>query len=170
MALERLFATWRSVYVNDIDAKTAPPEGHGSIFERLYQADAPEIETGILWRGERVFAMLNAYPYGSGHLMVLPNVAIPDLEVLDPDTQVELWEGVRLAVVAVKAAYQPDGVNIGMNLGRGGGAGVPQHIHVHVLPRWIGDTNFMTSVFEARVLPEGLDITYQKLVDAWPAS
>lgn len=168
MALQRLFATWRSAYVNDLDAKTAPPEGHGSIFERLFHADAPDRDTGIIWRGERVFAMLNAYPYGSGHLMVLPNAAVADLEALDRETQIELWDGVRLAVIAVKAAYQPDGVNVGVNLGRGGGAGVPGHLHVHVLPRWVGDTNFMTSVFETRVLPEGLDVAYDKLVAAWP--
>lgn len=168
MALERLFATWRSAYVNDLAAKTAQPEGHGSIFERLYHSDAPARETGIIWRGERVFAMLNAYPYGSGHLMVLPNAAVADLEALDRETQIELWDGVRLAVIAVKAAYQPDGVNVGVNLGRGGGAGVPGHLHVHVLPRWVGDTNFMTSVFETRVLPEGLDVAYDKLVAAWP--
>ncbi len=93
--------------------------------------------------------------------------AIEDLERAEHD---ELWDGVRDAVVAIKAAYQPDGVNIGMNLGQSAGAGVPGHLHVHCLPRWRGDTNFMTSVAETRVLPESLDDSWLKLRTAWPVA
>ena len=90
------------------------------------------------------------------------------LEDLDPDEAAELWRGVHHAVRAVKAAYRPDGVNIGANLGEAAGAGIPDHLHVHVLPRWAADSNFMTSIAETRVLPEPLDETWRKLRAAWP--
>jgi ATP adenylyltransferase len=122
----------------------------------------------VLWRGRRCFALLNAYPYGSGHLMVLPKRAVADLESLEPDEHIELFAGVRDAVIAVKAAYRPQGVNVGINLGTAAGAGVPGHVHVHVLPRWAGDTNFITTVAEVRVLPEPLSDTWRKLRAAWP--
>ena len=112
--------------------------------------------------------LLNAFPYTSGHVMVLPLRAVPELELLDDDEHAELWRGVRAAVRAVKAAYNPDGVNVGVNLGVAAGAGVPDHLHVHVLPRWQADTNFTTAVAEMRVLPETLSSTWRKLVDAWP--
>jgi len=113
--------------------------------------------------------VLNAYPYTSGHLMVLPNRHVGDLEALEPGEAAELWDGVRRAVVAIKAAYRPGGINVGANLGRPAGAGIPGHLHFHALPRWDGDTNFMTTVAEVRVLPEPLDETWAKLREAWPA-
>ncbi len=113
--------------------------------------------------------MLNAYPYGSGHLLVLPNRAVADLGDLTADEATELWATVHQAVAAIRAAYTPDGVNVGVNLGAGAGAGVPDHLHVHCLPRWSGDTNFMTAVAETRVLPEPLAVTWAKLRAAWPA-
>ena len=112
--------------------------------------------------------MLNLYPYTSGHLMVAPLRHVGDLEALTTDEAGELMDLTRRATVAVKAAYEPDGVNVGMNLGRAAGAGVPGHLHVHVLPRWVGDTNFMTSVAEARVLPEPLTRTFERLGTSWP--
>ena len=114
------------------------------------------------------FSILNAYPYGSGHLLVMPYREVAALEELSPDEHDELWAGVRDAVLAIKGAYSPDGVNIGMNLGHAAGAGIPSHLHVHCLPRWRGDTNFMTSVAETRVLPESLDESWRKLTAAWP--
>jgi len=115
-----------------------------------------------------VSVVLNAFPYGSGHLLVLPNRAVADLSGLDPDETVALWATVTDAVAAVQAAYRPDGVNVGLNLGDAAGAGVPDHLHVHVLPRWAADTNFMTTVADARVLPEALGDTWRKVRDAWP--
>src|SRR5699024_10855960 len=122
----------------------------------------------ILWRGERSFAVLNAFPYGSGHLMVLPNRAVPDLGDLTGDEASELWRGVHRAVAAIREAYDPDGINVGLNLGAGAGAGVPDHLHVHCLPRWSGDTDFMTTVAETRVLPKPLSTSWAKLRAAWP--
>ena len=122
----------------------------------------------IVWRGELVFALLNAYPYTSGHLMVLPKRAVRQLDELDDDEYGELWHGVRLATRAVQTAYQPHGINVGANLGRGAGAGIPDHLHVHVLPRWDGDTNFMTAIADTRVVPESLGVTWERVREAWP--
>lgn len=168
MSLERLWAGWRLAYVTD-ESQRVPPEPGRSLFEAIEQSGRPDAETYVLWRGASTFAILNAYPYTSGHLMVLPRRAVPELEDLEAAEYTELWDTVRRAVVALKTAYRPDGVNVGMNLGEGSGAGIPDHLHVHVLPRWAGDTNFMTSVAETRVMPEALSATWDRLRAAWPA-
>lgn len=171
-ALARLWAGWRTTYISRVseDAAEIRPDGDGvSLFERIFRSDLPDDETFIIWRGETCFAVLNAFPYGSGHLMVLPQRAVPDLGDLDAGESAELWEGVRTAVAAIRTAYRADGVNVGMNLGAGAGAGVPDHLHVHCLPRWAGDTNFTTTIAETRILPEPLVVSWQKLRDAWAA-
>ena len=165
MTLDRLWAGWRGEYVS-----TGVPPGEGSIFTRILASGAADEETGVGWRGEQVFAILNRYPYGTGHLLVMPFREVESLEDLDDDEFTQLWSAVRSAVVAVRAAYRPDGVNIGANLGQAAGAGVPDHVHVHVLPRWSADSNFMTSVAETRVLPESLPVTWRKLRESWPAT
>ena len=170
-ALARLWAGWRSTYIARVstdDAEVRPDADGRSLFERILAADLPDEESHILWRGETCFAVLNAFPYGSGHLMVLPNRAVATLQGLTPAESAELWEGVNQAVVAISAAYRSDGINVGLNLGAGAGAGVPDHLHVHCLPRWSGDTNFMTTVAETRVLPEPLSTSWEKLRDSWP--
>jgi diadenosine tetraphosphate (Ap4A) HIT family hydrolase len=172
VSLDRLWAGWRSTYIQAAtnDRSTLRPDEEGrSVFERILGSGLPDEETYVLWRGERCAALLNAYPYGSGHLMVMPFRAVGQLEDLEPEESAELWIGVNQAVRAVKAAYRPDGVNIGANLGEAAGAGIPDHLHVHVLPRWAADANFMTSVAETRVLPEPLAAAYAKLRAAWPA-
>ena len=113
-------------------------------------------------------ALLNAYPYTSGHLLVVPRRAVAALAELTEDEHAALWSTVRDAVTAVEAAYSPGGVNVGLNQGAAAGAGVPGHLHVHVLPRWSGDTNFMTATADTRVLPEALGETWRRLVEAWP--
>jgi ATP adenylyltransferase len=171
-ALARLWAGWRTSYitrVSDDDAELRPDDTGRSLFERLLASDLPDDETFVLWRGPTCFAVLNAFPYGSGHLMVLPQRAVPDLGDLTDEESAELWEAVRTAVAAIRAAYRPDGVNVGINLGVGAGAGVPDHLHVHCLPRWAGDTNFTTTIAETRVLPEPLAVSWRKLRDAWPS-
>ncbi|MCX7621311.1 MAG: HIT domain-containing protein [Acidimicrobiales bacterium] len=171
MGLDHLWAGWRSSYIEEVSADSSAlrPDSDGSLFERILNSGEPDHATFIVYRGPRCFAILNAYPYTSGHVLVMPNRAVPELEDLDDDEHAELWSTVRDAVVAIKAAYRCDGVNLGMNLGRAGGAGVPDHLHVHVLPRWDGDTNFMTTVAETRVLPEPLSLTWSKLRRAWPS-
>jgi ATP adenylyltransferase len=142
--------------------------GEGSLFRRLLDAGVPDDETHVVWRGELVFAILNAYPYTSGHVLVMPYREVGELEDMTADEAAELWSAVRDAVVAVKAAYSPQGINVGLNLGEAAGAGIPCHLHVHVLPRWNADSNFMTSVAEARVLPESLGDSWARLRAAWP--
>ena len=170
MTLDRLWAGWRSAYVSGVAELDASGKIDRSVFSAILDSGAPDDETYVVWRGRRCFAILNVFPYGTGHLLVMPYREVPGLEDLDADEQAELWAGVRDAVVAVKAAYQPDGVNVGINLGRASGAGIPGHMHVHVLPRWSGDTNFMTAVAETRVLPESLADTWRKVRAAWPAA
>jgi ATP adenylyltransferase len=164
VTLERLWAGWRGDYVSGATTSSTEP---GCVFCDILHSGEPDETTLVLWRGERTFAILNAYPYTSGHLMVMPLRHAGGLDDLDDDEGDELFRTVRRASRAVTAAYAPEGLNIGANLGRAAGAGVPGHLHLHVLPRWAGDTNFMTSVAEARVLPESLDDSWRKLKEAW---
>lgn len=164
--LERLWAGWRSQY---IETATGSAD-RGCVFCAILSSGLPDEETHVVWRhpdGTAV-ALLNAFPYASGHLMVLPTRHVGEIEDLDAAEGVAIWGGVGDAVRALKAAYRPDGLNVGANLGRAAGAGVPGHFHVHVLPRWGGDTNFMTSVADTRVLPEALSASAAKVRAAWP--
>ncbi len=162
-----LWAGWRIPYIQAGDGRGPDgPEGL-TLFEAIFQSDQPDDQTFILWRGEHCFALLNAFPYTSGHVMVLPQRGVASLEQLTDDEHRELWDGVRAATTAITRAYTPDGVNVGANIGRGAGAGVPDHLHVHVLPRWEGDTNFMTAVANVRVLPEALVDSWRRIRDAW---
>jgi len=164
VTLERLWAGWRSPYLDE--ALSEPDDG--CVFCRILASDEPAEKTYVVWRGDRCAVLLNAYPYTSGHLLVMPTRHVGEIEDLDGAEGAAVWATATAAVAALKAAYGPDGVNLGVNLGRSAGAGVPGHFHVHVLPRWNGDTNFMTTVAEARVLPEALPDTYAKVRDAWP--
>jgi ATP adenylyltransferase len=166
--LDHIWAGWRSAYVSgDSDTRPVPP-GEGSIFERILQSGLNNRESYVLWRGQHCAALLNAYPYGTGHVLVMPKRAVPDLVSLSAEAHQELWEGVRLTVRAITDAYQPHGINVGANIGVAGGASVPDHLHVHCLPRWGGDTTFLTTIAETRMIPEPLDLTWEKLSAAWP--
>ena len=169
-SLERLWAGWRSEYIEGVTSGRPKTGKDDCLFCSILASGLPDEENYIVWRDPSgaAFAILNAYPYGSGHLMVLPTRHVADLEALDGNESGAVWQGLSEAVRAVKAAYQPDGVNVGANLGRAAGAGVPGHFHVHVVPRWNGDTNFMTSVANTRVLSETLDRSAEKLRKAWP--
>ncbi|MFN0089915.1 MAG: HIT family protein [Acidimicrobiales bacterium] len=167
--IDHLWAGWRFAYVTGAETPRKVDVGPGdTLFERILRSGLPDEQTYILWRGAHCFALLNAYPYTTGHLMVLPNRPAAQLEELSEAEAAELWAGVRLAVAALKAVYHPDGVNVGLNLGESAGAGVPDHLHAHVLPRWSADTNFMSTIANARVLPEPLDQTWRRMRDAWP--
>jgi diadenosine tetraphosphate (Ap4A) HIT family hydrolase len=167
MTLERLWAGWRTTYIDGVATQPAPEGDHECLFERLSRE--PDDVSLVLARNEHAFAVLNAYPYTSGHLMVAPLRHESTLAGLSREEAASVMELVQDANVAVLAAYSPDGINVGANIGRAAGAGVPGHVHVHVLPRWSGDTNFMTTIAEARVLPEPLTKSYQKLHAVWPA-
>jgi ATP adenylyltransferase len=166
-ALDRIWNGWRAQYVNGMGARV--PTSDGSVFTQILTSGMSDEEANIVFRGERVFAILNAFPYTSGHLMVLPYREIADLDELDPVEAAELWATVTDAVRAVKLAYRPGGVNVGINMGQAAGGSISEHLHVHVVPRWTGDGNFMTAVAEARTLPEPLSFSAQKLRSAWPA-
>jgi ATP adenylyltransferase len=155
--MERLWAPWREAYI------TAPKnEKQGCIFCDKPRTERDE-EAYILYRAPRTFVMLNTFPYNPGHLMVAPFAHVGDLENLDRETLAELMDVTRQCVQALRAAVHPEGFNVGMNLGAPAGAGVVDHLHMHVVPRWGGDTNFMSVVSGVRVLPQGLDRTYEIL-------
>lgn len=120
-------------------------------------------EEFVLLRGERSFAMLNIYPYNAGHLMVAPYRHVADLEGLEPQEAAEIFSLASRCIAALKRTMRPEGVNLGANLGKAAGAGYDTHLHLHVVPRWVGDTNFMPVVGETKVLPEALEETYAKL-------
>lgn len=167
MPFEQLWAGWRETYV----AGTAEDRETGDgtcVFCRLAESGEPSVANGVVWRGELAFAVLNAYPYASGHLLVLPRRHLADIDELTDEESAALWRATRAALSAVAAAYAPDGVNMGANLGRAAGAGIPRHLHLHVVPRWSGDTNFMTTVAGMRVMPESLTTAWEKLHPAWP--
>jgi ATP adenylyltransferase len=168
VALEHLWAGWRAEYIETATDAERDDDGERCVFCRILASDLSDRDRYVLWTGERCVALLNAFPYTSGHLMVLPRRHVGELEELEGDEADELWSAVTDAVVALKAAYSPGGVNLGANLGKAAGAGIPGHFHVHCLPRWNGDTNFMTSVAETRVMPESLSATWRKLSAAWP--
>lgn len=163
--LDRIWNGWRAAYVNELGDR---PSGGGSVFTQILASGLPDDEVNIVRRGVHTFVILNAFPYTSGHLMVLPYREVAALEDLTAEEAAELWTTVTDAVRAVKAAYRPGGVNVGINMGRAAGGSVSEHLHVHVVPRWTGDANFMTAVAEARTLPEPLSLSARKLRDAWP--
>ncbi len=127
-----------------------------------------DAEALVLERTSETITVMNLYPYGSGHLMVAPVRHAAAFDDFSDAENIAIARAQVRALRAIRAAYEPDGVNIGANLGRAAGAGIPGHLHVHVLPRWSGDTNFMTAVAEARVLPESLRTGYDKLKSVWP--
>lgn len=167
--LERLWNGWRAAYVAGDTADLAVEPGQGSIFTRIVRSGLSDEQTHIVHRGEHCFVILNAYPYATGHLLVLPYREVADLEDLEPQEALELWSVVTDAVRAVKAAMRPEGLNVGINLGRPAGGSVSEHLHVHVVPRWTGDSNFMTAVATTRTIPEALDVTATRIREQWPA-
>ena len=165
--LERLWSGWRSTYVSSI-GDDVPDGDTRSVFSRILASGLPDTETHVVHRGPRCFALLNAYPYATGHTLILPYREVPDLEDLDAAETAELWATVTDAVRAIKATYRPGGVNVGINLGQPAGGSVSQHLHVHVVPRWVGDGNFMLAVANTRTLPEALSDTAARIRAAWP--
>lgn len=156
---DQLWAPWRLSYV------TRPTTGtseSGDIFLDL-PAENEDAKNLILHRGEAAFVILNAFPYCSGHLMVAPFRQVANLEDLNDNELLEINQLVAKAITWLKKVYRPDGFNVGVNLGSAAGAGIPVHIHWHIVPRWKGDTNFMTTVGDTRVIPEDLGESYRRL-------
>ena len=138
-----------------------------TLFEAILTSGLPDEQTHIVWRSELVCALLNRYPYSVGHLLVVPIRAVAELEDLSEDEHTALWATIKYAVMTVKTAFSPDGINIGANIGDGAGPSVSDHLHIHVVPRWKSDTNFMTAVSDVRVLPQTLQDTWKCMRKAW---
>ena len=184
--MERMFAPWRQAFVSGQE-RSGPPVPGGCIFCAfpLPLGDAPpatvvveqeEIATGCATRGqwdaerlvvtnrEHAFVILNKYPYTNGHVMVVPHAHTDQLESLSEETFLGVHKLLRETIAAVRETYRPDGINVGMNMGRAAGAGIDAHVHYHVLPRWLGDNNFMPVLADTRVISEGIDDTYARLI------
>lgn len=154
---ERLWAPWRMQYVSSAHQKL-----DGCLFCNKAN-EACSAETMVLWRNEHALVMLNAFPYTNGHLMVAPIRHTADLNDLSDAEMLAVAQAVRECVNLLRKAFHPDGFNIGVNLGRAAGAGIEDHIHWHIVPRWNGDTNFMPVLADVRVIPDSLENTYHQL-------
>lgn len=170
--LDRLWAGWRNRYVRGIDDgefEATDEDGQSlTLFEQILTQTTDDLDGFIVHRGELVSVMLNIHPYGSGHMLVMPNRGVERSSELTDAEAAALWQTVDHAVRVCETEYDSGGVNVGLNQGKAAGAGIPDHLHVHVLPRWLGDTNFMTSIAETRVIPEDLEDTWKRLRAAWP--
>ncbi len=160
--MNHLWSPWRMTYIQN-DLKKP---GNDCVF-----CAAQTMEDGpdnlIVFRGEHAFVILNRYPYTTGHLMVVPNVHESELDNLDEATRSEMMDLTARAIRVLRQVYHPQGFNVGMNLGRVAGAGIAAHLHMHIVPRWGGDTNFMSSIGGTRVLPEALEDTYRRVREVW---
>ena len=158
--MDYLWSPWRYQYL------TGTKKTDGCVFCRI-AADDDDRENLIVHRAEHNFVVLNRFPYTSGHVMVVPYVHVPDLSAVDEPTANEMMALMRLSEKYLRTLYRPEGINLGMNIGESAGAGIAGHIHMHVLARWHGDANFMTTIAETRILPEDLATTWQRLHDAF---
>ena len=160
--MDQLWAPWRSAYLSHLPDETKQ-DPESCVFCLLAEAGGDEREKLVLARTEHAFVLMNRYPYNNGHLLILPLGHHGSLEALAPDVSIEIHETMVKCVSIIKNVYTCDGLNIGMNLGRAAGAGIPAHLHYHVMPRWAGDTNFSSTVGHLRVIPEDLYTSYDQL-------
>ena len=158
--MNHLWSPWRMTYIEN------DKEENGCVFCNA-QALADGTENLIAFRGEYSYVILNRFPYTSGHLMVLPFGHVSNLEELDSATRAEMMELASRCTTILKNIYSPQGFNVGVNIGEAAGAGVLGHVHIHIVPRWTGDTNFMSAIGETRVLPESLEDTYTRVQAAF---
>ena len=157
--MERLWSPWRARYIaSGVDA-----QGDGCVFCLIASNPGQDEANFVLHRAEHCFVILNLYPYITGHLMVVPYLHTSEFDSAPKEMTDELMDMAKRSQTALREVYSPSGFNMGMNLGSAAGAGIADHLHIHLLPRWSGDTNFMTTVGESRVIPEDLPTTYSKL-------
>ena len=154
--MDHLYTPWRMPYLQGDE-----PLPEECLF--CTKPQEPDPDSHILVRGEHCYVMINRFPYNNGHVMVVPYAHIENLADLDRETSVELMELVQLSLEVLEEAYAPDGFNVGANIGAAAGAGVADHVHIHVVPRWAGDTNYMTTLGHTRVIPEWMHQVYQRL-------
>ena len=157
--MNQLWSPWRMEYIQS-------HKEEGCVF--CLEAAKPDgLENLILYRANRSFIILNRFPYTSGHLMIVPFDHKPSIELLESETLTEIMDLCVYSMRVLQAAYTPQGFNVGINIGEAAGAGIIEHVHLHVVPRWRGDTNFMSSLSGVRVLPEALEVTYERIKLAW---
>lgn len=158
--MRHIWAPWRMTYIED----QSPPTG--CLFcERI--SDKNDSEDFILKRGEHSYVLLNRYPYTNGHMMIVPYQHVPSIEQLDQACLTEIMRFAQEALSVLRDIYGAQDFNLGINIGEAAGAGIVEHVHLHLLPRWVGDTNFMATTSQTRVIPEALEITYERLLVAW---
>lgn len=166
----RLWAGWRHRYLTELDSSPADTPVNGrDVFSDVLHSGRSDSETLIVHRSAHVFVIVNLHPYSVGHSMVVPYRAVAALSDLTEDEHRDLWSTVTVAVDVVETEYRPQGVNVGLNLGRAAGGSVPGHLHVHVVPRWLGEGNFLAATARTRTLPEALDVTADRLRVRWSA-
>lgn len=161
--MKRLWTPWRMSYIKRGLSK---PDSSECLFCRKLHSDQ-DVAEHMLYRGKRSFITLNLYPYNNGHLLIVPHQHTGSLEDLDEQTLTELMQLAQQSVTLLRTAFQPDGFNLGINQGQPAGAGIAEHLHLHVVPRWNGDTNFMMVIGETRLIPEWIDDTYAHLHGLW---
>ena len=162
--MKHLWSPWRMTYIEGTNNKV-----EGCVFCNA-QAMSDGVENLIAFRGEFSYVILNRFPYTSGHLMVIPFAHVATIEELDSQARAEMMELTSRCTSELRKIYKPHGFNVGINIGEAAGAGVLGHVHIHIVPRWAGDTNFMTAVGETRVLPESLEDTYKRVQQAFDNS
>ena len=160
--MDLLWSPWRYDYITGTSEKRP-----GCTFCNILNDPAADEEKFILHRGRFNFVILNAYPYAAGHLMIVPFEHLQGPDVATSESTTEMMDLLRRSITAIERIYSPDGMNLGMNLGKSAGAGVAEHYHMHILPRWVGDVNFMTAIGETRMMPETLVQTFEKLKSAY---
>jgi ATP adenylyltransferase len=163
--LERLWNGWRADYV--VHGQGAQKKSDKSVFTQILNSGMSDEQCYIVHRAEKVFALMNAFPYTSGHLLVVPYREVAELEDLTHDETSELWATVTDAVKVLKSVYKPEAMNVGINLGAAAGGSIAQHLHVHIVGRWGGDTNFMVTTANTKILPEALDVSADRIRKAW---
>ena len=163
--METMWAPWRSEYISGNSQQDKPKADVCVFCEALKTTD--DHDRYIIYRGESAFVILNKYPYNNGHMLVMPNRHISRPDMMTEDERFEIMNLIVKAQTVLYDVYNPHGVNIGANIGAAAGAGIAQHMHFHVLPRWNADANFMTTIANTRVIPESLDETWEKIRKAW---
>lgn len=159
MSIKQLWAPWRMTFL-----KEEPPKAGECIFcNLLKKSESHDRESLILYRTKKVFVILNKYPYNNGHLMVVPLQHTADFSTLDSETRLAVMNFTDHCIQALRQAYKPEGFNLGMNLGAAGGAGIREHLHMHIVPRWLGDTNFMPVVADTKAMPQHLEASFDSL-------
>lgn len=164
--LDILWSGWRAQYISSLPGPSAPSDGP-SVFRRILESGIDDEESFIIHRGEHVFAIMNTYPYAVGHFMVVPYRQVAALEDLSPLESAELWNTVTVGVQVASSALRPEGLNVGLNIGAAAGGSVNEHLHVHVVPRWTGDNNFMVATARTKSISQPLDVTADALRRVW---